>query len=142
MPTLPWTIPNAPEPHAPTLVMASRFEVRSLKDVPRFFLKSLAAWKQVRKAPGAFGASLIARPFKRTFLTLSAWDSRDSLMAYNSTDPHRGIVTAMRPTMKRSTFVFWHTTADELPVTWKEAERRIDEEAARQATGATGDDAV
>ncbi|KQV20062.1 MULTISPECIES: hypothetical protein [unclassified Kitasatospora] len=132
MPTLPWTVPNPPAKHADALIMASRFEVRSLKDVPRFFLNSLAAWRQVRHAPGAFGASLIARPLQRTFLTLSAWDNRASLAAYRDTDPHSRIVTAMRPTMKQSTFVFWTTSADSLPISWTEAERRLDEEATRK----------
>ncbi len=78
MPTLPWTLPNPPPPHGTAFVMASRFEVRTLKDVPRFFLRSLAAWKQVRSAPGAYGASLIAQPARRVFYTLSAWQDRDA----------------------------------------------------------------
>lgn len=132
MPTLPWTVPSAPGGTTSALVMASRFEVRSLKDVPRFFVKSLSAWRQVKSAPGCLGASLVARPFKRTFLTLSAWDNRGSLMTFNSTDPHRGIVTAMRPTMKTSTFVFWNVGVGDLPITWAEAEHRIAEKAATQ----------
>ncbi|MDI2129845.1 DUF3291 domain-containing protein [Yinghuangia seranimata] len=138
MPTLPWTVPNPPQ-GTTALVMASRFEVRSLKDVPRFFLNSLSAWKQVKTAPGAFGASLVARPFKRTFMTLSAWDGRASLMEFNSTDPHRGVVTKMRPTMKHSTFVFWNTAVGDLPISWAEAERRLDEEAARKAASSSED---
>jgi len=45
MPTLPWTIPNPAPPGMQACAMASRFEVRSAKDVPRFFLKALAAWR-------------------------------------------------------------------------------------------------
>ncbi|WP_330333735.1 DUF3291 domain-containing protein [Streptomyces sp. NBC_00536] len=135
MPTLPWTVPNSPEGHESALIMASRFEVRSLKDVPRFFLNSLAAWRQVRKAPGAFGASLVARPFKRTFQTLSAWESREQLTAFVTTEPHRSIMKAMRPTMSGSTFVFWDASVAELPITWAEAERRIGEQAVKDAQG-------
>ncbi|MFI6316638.1 DUF3291 domain-containing protein [Nonomuraea sp. NPDC050556] len=130
MPTLPWTTPHSPEGHETALIMASRFEVRSFKDVPRFFLNSLAAWRQVRKAPGAFGASLVARPFKRTFQTLSAWESREHLMAFVNTEPHRAIMKAMRPTMSDSAFVFWNVSATDLPITWAEAERRLDEQQA------------
>ena len=65
MPTLPWTIPNPAPPGAQAWAMASRFEVRSAKDVARFLLKSLAAWRQVRSAPGCLGASLIAQPAPR-----------------------------------------------------------------------------
>ncbi|MFD6280070.1 DUF3291 domain-containing protein [Streptomyces sp. NPDC060209] len=128
MPTLPWVTPQPPPSEGTTVVMASRFEVRSLRDVPRFLLKSLVAWKQVRSAPGAFGASLVARPAKRVFLTLSAWESRDALYAFAGTEPHRGIMTALKPTMRSSTFTFWEVPVGRLPITWDEAKRRIEEQ--------------
>lgn len=129
MPTLPWVTPNAAPPHAQAFVMASRFEVRSLRDVPRFFWKSLAAWRQVRSAPGAYGASLIAQPMKRVFYTLSAWESRDALYVYARTEPHRGIMTGLRATMRDSTFTFWEVPAGQLPIAWDDAKRRIAEQA-------------
>ncbi|MFF0062929.1 DUF3291 domain-containing protein [Streptomyces sp. NPDC005279] len=129
MPTLPWVTPNPAPPGAQAFVMASRFEVRSFGDVPRFFWKSLAAWRQARSAPGAFGASLVARPTKRVFLTLSAWESRDALYAYARTEPHRGIMTGLRATMRDSTFTFWDVPVEQLPIGWDEAERRIAEQA-------------
>ncbi|MFJ8695935.1 DUF3291 domain-containing protein [Streptomyces roseolilacinus] len=135
MPALPWTRPHPAPAHAPAFVMASRFEVHSLRDVPRFLLKSLAAWRQVTAAPGAYGASLDARPFKRTFYTLSAWRDRDALHAYARAEPHRGIMKDLRSTMRASTFVFWETTTDDLPLTWDEARRRLAEQAARDAAG-------
>ncbi|WP_406862621.1 DUF3291 domain-containing protein [Streptomyces sp. HUAS MG47] len=127
MPTLPWTTPNQPRPdttHA--YVMASRFEVNALKDVPRFLLKSLAAWRQVRSAPGALGASLVARPFARTFLTLSAWEDRDALYAYARAEPHRSIMSGLRSTMRDSTFTFWEAPVEQLPIGWDDAHRRLD----------------
>ncbi|GAA0899168.1 hypothetical protein GCM10009574_083060 [Streptomyces asiaticus] len=105
--------------------MASRFEVRSMRDVPRFFLKSLSAWGQVKKAPGAFGASLIAQPLKRTFYTLSAWESREALSTYAGAEPHRSIMTGLRSTMRTATFDFWDVPAEDLPITWSDARRRL-----------------
>lgn len=134
MPTLPWTIPNKPRPGVTTaLVMASRLEVRSLKDVPRFFLRSLVAWKQVRGAEGALGASLIAQPLRRTFWTLSAWESREQLYTYAATDPHNSIMKSLRPTMRGSTFTFWEVPVAELPITWADAKGHLAE---KQATDA------
>ncbi|WP_149181540.1 DUF3291 domain-containing protein [Streptomyces sp. TRM49041] len=135
MPTLPWTTPNPAPPHAPAYVMASRFEVRSLKDVPRFFVKSLAAWRQVTSAPGAYGASLVAQPLKRTFYTLSAWQDREALYTYARTEPHRGIMKDLRATMRGSTFTFWEATAEDLPLAWDDARRRLAEQAARDGDG-------
>ncbi|WP_030263648.1 DUF3291 domain-containing protein [Streptomyces sp. NRRL B-24484] len=138
MPTLPWTTPNAPRPQTRAVVMASRFEVRSLADVPRFFWKSLAAWRQVRTAPGAVGASLIAQPLKRTFWTLSAWESREALYAYAKAEPHYSIMTSLRSTMDNSTFTFWDVPVEELPITWPEARRRLAEQRQADAAPAEG----
>ncbi|GGQ22666.1 DUF3291 domain-containing protein [Streptosporangium pseudovulgare] len=134
MPTLPWTTPNEPQPGVTTaLVMASRLEVRSLKDVPRFLFQSLAAWKQVRGAQGALGASLIADPLRRTFWTLSAWESRERLYAYAKAEPHHTIVKGLRSIMRRSVFTFWEVPVDQLPITWADAKRRIAEQQAAEA---------
>ncbi|MET9082894.1 DUF3291 domain-containing protein [Streptomyces sp. NPDC004237] len=128
MPTLRWTTVNTPAPDAEAFVMASRLEVRSLKDVPRFFAKSLVAWKQVTGAPGAYGASLIAEPLKRTFWTLSAWEDRDALHRYARTEPHKSVMTGLRPTMKGSVFTFWQVPAAQLPIDWTDARRRLAEQ--------------
>ena len=133
MPTLRWTTVSTPAPDTEAFVMASRLEVRSLKDVPRFFLKSLAAWKQVSGAPGAYGASLIAEPFKRTFWTLSAWEDRSALYRYAKTEPHKSIMNGLRPTMKDSVFIFWEVPAAGLPIDWTDARRRLAEQ---ERTGA------
>lgn len=135
MPTLGWITPNPAPAQAPVLVMASRFELRSLKDVPRFLKLSMASWRQVKTAPGAYGASLIAQPTSRVFYTLSAWQDRTTLKAYADTDPHGDAMRAMRPKMRQSTFVFWQTDAEHLPITWDEAKRRLAEKAAADAAG-------
>ncbi|MFJ8624868.1 DUF3291 domain-containing protein [Kitasatospora sp. NPDC093550] len=133
MPALPWITPNPATPGTSAVVMASRFEVRSLADVPRFFVKSLAVWRQLRSAPGALGASLIARPLRRTFYTLSAWESREALDAFAAAQPHRSVMTGLRATMKESTFTFWPLPVERLPVPWADAHARIDAERARAA---------
>ncbi|MFJ9460420.1 DUF3291 domain-containing protein [Kitasatospora sp. NPDC101447] len=133
MPTLPWITPNPAVPGTSAVVMASRFEVRSLADVPRFFVRSLAVWRQLRRAPGALGASLIARPLRRTFYTLSVWESREALNAFAAAEPHRSVMRGLRGTMKESTFTFWPTPVERLPITWADAHARIDAERAEAA---------
>ncbi|MFE9258289.1 DUF3291 domain-containing protein [Streptomyces sp. NPDC006879] len=128
MPTLPWTVPNPPPSGVTVYVMASRFEVRSLRDVPRFFRHSMTVWNQIRQAPGAYGASLVARPWRRTFYTLSAWRDRDALYAFARTEPHLGVMRSMRSITSGSTFVFWQATAAELPIGWPEAMERLESE--------------
>ena len=131
MPTLPWNKLDAAEPEAEALVMASRLEVQSLRQVPGFALASLALWRQARRSPGALGLSLKVQPLKRTFWTLSAWRDKAALDTYAATDPHKSTMRSKRGVMRDSTFVFWTVPAAELPIRWDEAQRRIAEEEAR-----------
>ncbi|MER5766750.1 DUF3291 domain-containing protein [Streptomyces sp. NPDC001985] len=135
MPALPWVTPQPATPGTSAYVMASRLEVRSLADVPRFLLKSFSVWQQVRTAPGALGASLDAQPAKRVFYTLSAWVDRDALYAFVRTEPHKSVMTTIRPTMRSTTFTFWEVPVERLPIDWKDARRRIEEQARADARG-------
>ncbi|WP_138732161.1 DUF3291 domain-containing protein [Modestobacter excelsi] len=132
MATLPWISLGSIQIDTPALVMASRFRVRRLRDVPRFFLDSVRIHRQVRAADGALGVSLIARPLRREFSTLSAWRNRAALEALVRAQPHAGAMRRHRPVMAESTFTFWDVEADRLPVRWEEARRRLDQ--ARAAT--------
>lgn len=133
MPTLPWTTPNPARPDTTAFVMASRLAVKSGKDTPRFFLKSLSAWSQVRKAPGALGASLEAQLLKGVFYTLSAWEDKDALYTYARTEPHKSVMTGLRSVMGASTFTFWEVPVSQLPITWEDAKRHIEEQARKDA---------
>ncbi|MEV0296216.1 DUF3291 domain-containing protein [Nocardia sp. NPDC050710] len=135
MPTLPWITVNSGT-DSQAQVMASRLEVTSLRHVPGFLMASLTLWRQARRSPGVLGVSLKAELLKRTFWTLSAWTDKDAISGYASSDPHRTTVGIKRAVMRESTFVFWEVPADSLPITWAEAQRRLDEERRSRETGA------
>ena len=128
MPTLPWHTVQNPErsPAATSVVMASRFRVRRIRDVPRFFLDSMRIHRQVLQADGALGVSLVARPLRREFLTLSAWSDRKALNALVRTDPHRAAMQRHYPAMAESSFTFWEVAYADLPVHWDDARSRLD----------------
>ena len=125
VPTIPWTTPKPAPPHdGPVTVMASRLELRRLSDVPWFLMAALRIRRQMLGSPGALGVSLIARPTRRTFWTLSAWQDQAALSATVGRQPHREIMGRFRPRMAGSGFVTW--TAPALPVRWDDALRRLD----------------
>ncbi|CAL9646207.1 hypothetical protein SUDANB120_06482 (plasmid) [Streptomyces sp. enrichment culture] len=125
MPKLTWKSSKPVPADTRTHIMASRFEVKSLADVPRFFVRALAAWAQLKTSRGAVEASLIAEPLKRTFWTLSAWESREAIHGYARAEPHRGIMRELRSTMRTSVFTFWELPAGELPLDWDDARARL-----------------
>ena len=127
MPTLPWITPKPPPPHDGSVtVMTSRLELRRLRDVPSFLAAALRIRRQMLGSPGMLGVSLIARPVRRTFWTLSAWQDQAALSAAAGRHPHREIMKRFRPRMAGSSFVTWTAPATALPIGWDDALRRLD----------------
>ncbi len=127
MPTLPWTGPKSPaQIDGPVTVMASRLELRRLRDVPSFLAAALQIRRQMLGSPGALGLSLIARPLRGTFWTLSAWQDQAALRAATGREPHRQIMQRFRPRMAGSAFVTWTAPATALPIPWDDALRRLE----------------
>jgi hypothetical protein len=127
MPTLPWTTPKRlPPADGPVTVMASRLALRRLGDVPSFLAAALRIRRQMLGPPGGLGVSLIARPARRTFWTLSAWQDQAALGAAAGRQPHREIMQQLRPRMAGSAFVTWTAPATALPIEWDDALRRLD----------------
>ncbi|PLV48028.1 hypothetical protein X011_17800 [Mycobacterium tuberculosis variant microti OV254] len=106
--------------------MASRFELRSLRDVPRFLLAAMRIRRQMLKSPGVLGLSLIAKPLNKSFFTLSAWQDREALDAAVPRQPHARTMEHFHSGMAGSRFVFWTVPRSELPIKWRDALRRLD----------------
>ena len=125
MPTLPWTATDttAATTGGRPLVMASRFELRSFRDVLPFLRDAMRVRALVRRSPGALGVSLVARPLRREFATLSAWQDRASLDAMVRAEPHRSVMGRHRAAMAGSKFVFYAPV--DYPPTWEEAYREL-----------------
>jgi hypothetical protein len=118
--------------------MASRLELRRLRDVPSFLVAALRIRRQMLRSPGALGVSLIARPARRTFWTLSAWQDQAALSAAVGRQPHREIMTRFRPRMAGSSFVTWTAPATALPIGWDDALRRLDNPGTVHSPGQRG----
>jgi hypothetical protein len=133
MTTLPWAQGTTPAPSAPTVVMASRLELRRRRDVPAFLIASLRLRRAFRHAPGSVGLGLAAQPWSRTFWTLSTWASQADLRAYSASPLHRQIMRRFRPAMAGSTFVEWTSVEGAAP-SWDEARERLAATGARYST--------
>jgi heme-degrading monooxygenase HmoA len=125
MPALPWTAISQPDPGRDYVVMASRLPLTRYWDIPAFLRATMAIRTQLAGAKGLIGYSLDARLTKKTFWTLSAWDSQNALDAFSHADPHRSRVSAIRPRMQPTSFRFWTARGADLPASWDEARRRI-----------------
>lgn len=132
MPELPWKTASEapPPPDTEIVVMASRLTLTSVRAVPAFVRAALAIRRQVLASPGAVGVALIAEPIRKTFWTLSAWQDNDVLHRFVGRQPHEAVMKRFSGRMRTSVFVFWTTSAAELPIAWTEAKRLLKTEQA------------
>jgi heme-degrading monooxygenase HmoA len=105
--------------------MASRLPLAWFRDIPAFVSATMAIRAQLAQADGLIGYALDANLTRKTFWTVSAWDSQEALDAFSRADPHRRRVSAIRPRMRPTTFTFWTASGADLPISWTEVRRRI-----------------
>jgi hypothetical protein len=125
MPTTPWRSTAERSPDRDYLVMASRLPLRSPRTIPRFLGLTLSVARQLERTNGVVGYSLLARPLRRTFWTLSAWTGQADLDAFVQTMPHLGVMGKLRPRMGPTQFTTWTVPGSALPPSWNEALARL-----------------
>jgi hypothetical protein len=120
MPALPWVQREIPDPDVTYVAMASRLPLKHYRSVPGFLRDTLAIRRQLAEAPGLIGYALDAQLAKRTFWTFSVWQKREDLDLFAAGDPHRRIITRLRPLMAATRFEFFPLPGAELPMTWEQ----------------------
>ena len=89
--------------------------------IPRFLRFTRQIQRQLQGSPGLLGYSLLARPWRLQFWTLSVWEDEQALTAFVSTDPHRGVMGALQPDSGPTRFTRWPLRAEECPPSWDAA---------------------
>jgi hypothetical protein len=125
MPALPWTTVSSPDRDREYVVMGSRLPLARYRDLPGFLRAAMLIRAQLAQASGLIGYALDAHPARKTFWTVSAWDSQDALDAFSRADPHRSRVGVIRPRMRPTTFTYWTVPGADLPIAWSEVRRRV-----------------
>jgi hypothetical protein len=125
MPALPWTKVVESQPDREYVAMASQLPLARYSSIPAFLSATIAIRNQLSHADGLIGYALDAQLLRKTFWTVSAWESQEALQRFNHDDPHRARVQRIRPGMQPTGFVFWNTLGSALPIAWDEARRRL-----------------
>ena len=125
MPPTPWRSTAEVDPDRDYLVMASRLPLRSYRRIPEFLWLTLGVARQLERAPGLVGYTLLAQPGRRTFWTLSAWTDRRALGVFVRALPHVAVMDRLRPHMGPTRFTTWTASGSVLPVPWREAIDRL-----------------
>ena len=108
-----------------SFIGVTRLKVRSIRFLPSFALHAFRARRQVRKAPGFQGGSLLADR-NWTFWTMTAWDSQESMRRFMTTAPHRAAMPHLLDWCDEASVVHWDQPGASLP-SWLEADKRMRE---------------
>jgi heme-degrading monooxygenase HmoA len=121
----PWKSVSPLEPEHEYLVLASSIPPRSRRSTWRLFRGASTVRKQLADTDGVIGFALLARPLAKQYATLSIWRDEDALAAFAGADPHRQLMSALRPEMGPTKFVRWTIRGADGRPTWDDALHRL-----------------
>jgi hypothetical protein len=123
-PPLPWTAGKAAGHPGDMVVLASALQLRSRRQTIQFLRAVGRIRRQLRDAEGLVGFTLLAKPLRGHYRTLSAWAGRDDLDRFVRTGPHLQVMKDWNARLRSTSFVDWTGEGGMLP-TWDDAHRRL-----------------
>jgi hypothetical protein len=108
------------------LALASWIPPKSRRSTWRLFRGSRAVADQLAGAEGAIGFSLLARPLRKQYATVSLWVDSAALDAFARSSAHGRLQHELAPEMGATTFLRWTVHGRDGVPSWRETLRRLD----------------
>jgi hypothetical protein len=121
----PWKSINALEPDGDYLVLASSIPARRMSSTGRLFSGASAVRTQLEATEGVMGFSLLARPLRKQYATLSVWTDEQALATFADANPHGKLMGELSKEMGPTKFVRWTIKGSEGRPSWREALKRL-----------------
>lgn len=121
----PWKTMQPMQPDRDYLVFASSIPPRSHASTRALFAGAGAVRKQLAKADGIIGFSLLARPLRKQYATLSVWENEAALKDFAASEPHAQLMVDLGPDMAPTIFVRWKVNGGDARPTWSDALARL-----------------
>ena len=121
----PWKSMQPLEPHREYVVLASSIPPLSRSSTRRLFHGARAVRKQLARTEGVAGFSLLARPLRKQYATLSVWVDEGALASFAEDSPHGALMADLSPEMGATKFVRWTISGSEGRPSWSDALRRL-----------------
>lgn len=121
----PWKSIAALEPDREYFVLASSIPPLSRSSTRRLFKGASEVRRQLASTEGIVGFSLLARPMRKQYATLSVWVDEDALMAFADGSPHRDLRTDLASEMGATKFVRWTIKGSDGRPSWRDAMNRL-----------------
>ncbi len=101
------------------LASVTRLRVRSIAYLPAFVWQTFLSQRQVVRAAGFLGGKLLI-DVKRTFWTLTVWDSERSMKAFRGSNAHAKVMPRLAKWCDEAAYAHWLLDDDSV-VSWEEA---------------------
>jgi hypothetical protein len=105
------------------IVSVTRLRVRSALLLLPFVFRAFQSQRQVARAPGFVGGRLLIDT-KRTFWTLTAWESEKAMRDYRGSGAHKNAMPRLVDWCDEASVVHWTSESAEIP-SWSEAVDRM-----------------
>jgi len=107
------------------LVLASSIPPLSRSSTSRLFIGASQVRKQLAGTEGLVGFSLLARPVRKQYATLSVWRDEEALTAFANGNPHGTLRDDLAPAMGATKFVRWTIKGSAGRPSWRDALRGL-----------------
>jgi hypothetical protein len=107
------------------LALASLIPPKSRRSTWRLFRGSRAVADQLAATDGVVGFSMLARPFRKEYATLSLWADERALDAFARSAAHGRLQHELASEMSATMFVRWTVRGEEGVPSWTEALQRL-----------------
>ncbi len=121
MPATPWKTLRQPEPEKEYAVLLTHLPLRRVTKLPSFLNYVRKINQQLDKTDGLVGYSLLARPLRFNYWTLSVWEDDDALRHFVQELPHRAAMEELPRALTGFKITRWTTGGKALPPTWDDA---------------------
>ena len=121
----PWKSLIPLQPNREYVVLASSIPPLSTSSTRRLFNGASSVRKQLAQTEGVVGFSLLARPLRKQYATLSIWVDERALAAFADSSPHRELIKELSSKMGPTKFARWKIIGSAGRPSWNEALLRL-----------------
>jgi heme-degrading monooxygenase HmoA len=113
------------QPDRDYVVFASSIPPRRRTSTRALFAGASAVRKQLANTDGVIGYSLLARPLRKQYATLSVWQDEAALEDFAGSGRHAQLMADLGPEMAPTTFARWSVHGGDARPSWRDALARL-----------------